>query len=31
MKQVVQKYCGSTEGEDIFNAEGVEEEEKLNV
>lgn len=26
MKQVVQKYCGSTEDEDIFNAEGVEEE-----
>ena len=26
MKQVVQKYCGSTENEDIFNAEGVEEE-----
>ena len=31
MKQVVQKYCGSTENEDIFNAEGVEEEEELNV
>jgi len=26
MKQVVLKYCGSTENEDIFNAEGVEEE-----
>ncbi len=25
MKQVVQKYCGSTENEDIFNAEGVDE------
>ena len=31
MKQVVQKYCGSNEHEDIFNAESVEEEEKLNV
>ncbi len=30
MKQVVQKYCGSTEGEDIFNAEGVEEEAEMN-
>jgi len=29
MKQVVQKYC-ATEAEDIFNAEGVEEEEKEN-
>ena len=28
MKQVVQKYCGSTENEDIFNAEGVDEEVK---
>ncbi|MDG1929993.1 MAG: CbbQ/NirQ/NorQ C-terminal domain-containing protein, partial [Flavobacteriaceae bacterium] len=28
MKQVVQKYCGSTEDEDIFNAEGVEEKEE---
>jgi len=26
MKQVVQKYCGSTENEDIFNAEGVKDE-----
>ena len=31
MKQVVQKYCGSTENEDIFNAEGVEEEENQNM
>jgi MoxR-like ATPase len=30
MKQVVQKYCGTTENEDIFNAEGVEEENKMN-
>ena len=30
MKQVVQKYCGSTENEDIFNAEGVEEEAEMN-
>jgi len=30
MKQVVQKFCGSTEDEDIFNAEGVEEEAKMN-
>jgi len=28
MKQVVQKYCGSTENEDIFNVDGVEEEVK---
>ena len=30
MKQVVQKYCGNTEDEDIFNAEGVEEETEMN-
>ena len=30
MKQVVQKYCGTNEDEDIFNAEGVEEEKELN-
>jgi len=30
MKQVVQKFCGSTEDEDIFNAEGVEEEAEMN-
>ena len=30
MKQVVQKYCGTSENEDIFNAEGVEEEKEMN-
>jgi len=30
MKQVVQKFCGTNEDEDIFNAEGVEEEKELN-
>ncbi len=30
MKQVVQKFCGTTENEDIFNAEGVEEESEMN-
>ena len=30
MKQVVQKYCGSTENEDIFNADGVEEKEYVD-
>ena len=30
MKQVVQKYCGATEDEDLFNAEEVEESENQN-